>query len=142
MNGVEQLYDLYADAIIECEIDGQARCLRGPHPDPLPDRGSIFVLSACNPGGVSRDHELNEAAEARLERDLAAVGLTVWPAVGRSHDAAWSEPGVAVARLSRDQACEYGTRYGQLAVFELTADDVHVVRCHDAQIVRTRPRHT
>ncbi|HTD49942.1 MAG TPA: DUF3293 domain-containing protein [Acidimicrobiia bacterium] len=142
MNGDDDLWDQYADALIECEIDGQPRYLRGPNCDELPDRGPIFVLTAYNPGGVARDEARNEAAQVRLEHDLAAIGLTVWPAVGRSRDASWSEPGVAVAGLGRDRACAYGTRYGQLAVFELTADDVHVVRCHDAQTVRTRPRHT
>ena len=137
MSDDDELWDLYADALIECEIDGQLRCLRGPNRDALPDRGSIFVLSAYNPGGIACDQELNAAAEARLERELRAIGLTVWPAVGRSHDGSWSEPGVAVAGLGRDRACEYGNRYGQIAVFELTADDVHVVRCDDAQIVRT-----
>jgi hypothetical protein len=140
VNGDDDLWDQYADALIDCEIDGQPRCLRGPDRDALPDREPIFVLTAYNPGGIACDEARNEAAQARLEHDLAAIGLTVWPAVGRSRDASWSEPGVAVARFGRDRACEYGTRYGQLAVFELTDDDVHVVRCHDAQIVRTRPR--
>jgi len=142
MSGDDDLWDLYADALIDCEIDGQLRCLRGPSSDALPAGGSIIVLSAYNPAGVSQDHALNEAAEARLERDLAAIGVTIWPALGRSRDASWSEPGVAVAGLGRVRACEIGSRYGQLAVFELTADDVHVVRCPDAQIVRTRRRHT
>ena len=33
-------------------------------------------------------------------------------------------------------ACALGDRYGQLAVYELTDDEVRVVRCDDAVIVR------
>lgn len=142
MRGDEELWDVYAEALIECEIDGHLRCLRGPDGGPLPVLGPIFVLTAYNPGGVRRDQERNAAAEARLECDLASIGVTVWPATGRARDASWSEPGVAVVGLERAQACEFGRRYRQLAVFELTADAVHVVRCHDEHIVRTRGRDT
>jgi hypothetical protein len=142
MSDDKDRWDLYADALIECEIDGHLRCLRGPNSDALPLGGPIFVLTAYNPGGVPCDHARNEVAEARLEHELVAIGLTVWPALGRSRDGSWSEPGVAVPNLGRDRVCEYGTRYGQIAVFELTDDDVHVVRCQDAQTVRTRPRNT
>ena len=41
-------------------------------------------------------------------------------------------------KFDRTRACAYGDRYGQLAVYELTADEVHVVRCDDAEIVRAR----
>jgi Protein of unknown function (DUF3293) len=136
----EELWDTYADAIIECEIDGQVQCLRGPNAERLPARAPLFVLTAHNPGGVTRDQVINDAAERTLEQDLTSDGLTFWPATGRSPDASWSEPGVAVIGLDRSRACEIGNRYGQLGVFELTEDEVHVVRCLDSEVVRTRER--
>jgi hypothetical protein len=136
----EELWDTYADAIIECVIDCQVRCLRGPNADRLPGRAPLFVLTAHNPGGVTRDQVVNDAAERTLQEDLRSDGLTFWPATGRSPDASWSEPGVAVVGLDRCRACEIGNRYGQLGVFELTEDEIHVVRCLDGEVVRTRER--
>jgi Protein of unknown function (DUF3293) len=138
--GTDDHWDLYAEAVIDCEIDGVARSLRGPDAEGLPAAAPIFVLTAYNPDGVERDDARNVADERALERDLAAGGVTYWPAIGRSRDASWAEPGVAVAGIDREQACALGGRYGQLAVFELTADDVRVVRCADEEVVRTRER--
>jgi hypothetical protein len=139
---VDELWDLYADALIECEIDGRTRCLRGSNADPLPADAPIFVMTAYNPGGEDRDDSLNEVSERALERELSSDDVTFWPAIGTSPDASWSEPGVAVAGLDRSEACAYGRLYGQLAVYELTEDQVHVVRCRDGELVRTRARTT
>ena len=133
-------WDLYLDAVIEIEIDGRTYCLRGPDAEPLPADAPIFVLTAYNPGGVDRDDSLNEVSERALEHELASEGATFWPADGRSRDGSWSEPGVAIAMFDRTRACELGDRYGQLAVYELTPDEVRVVRCDNAEIVRTGGR--
>jgi hypothetical protein len=133
-------WDLYLGAVIDCEIDGRTVRLRGPDAEPLPAGAPIFVLTAYNPGGVDRDDARNEAAERALEGDLTSQGLVFWSALGRSPDDSWSEPGVALAGIDRARACELGDRYGQLAVYELTTDDVHVVRCDNAEIVRTAAR--
>jgi hypothetical protein len=140
VSGDDAFWDLYIDAIIEIEVDGRKRCVRGPNADALPAHGPIFVLTAYNPGGEDLDAARNEVSERALERELASEEVTVWPALGRSRDASWSEPGVALAGFDRTRACAYGNRYGQLAVYELTADDVHVVRCNGAEIVRTAAR--
>jgi hypothetical protein len=134
------LWDLYADAVIECRIDGHTRCLRGPTADALPCDAPMFVLTAHNPHGVTREQAANDEAERALERDLTLLGVPFWSAAGRSRDASWSEPGVALGGFDRARACGFGRRYGQLAVFELTADDVRVVRCADMAVVRTRRR--
>jgi hypothetical protein len=133
-------WDLYLDAVIECEADGRNCRLRGPAAEPLPADEPIFVLTAYNPGGEDRADALNEAAEQALERELVSAGATFWPAIGRSRDGSWAEPGVALARFDRSKACAYGTRYGQLAVYELTAEQVYVVRCNDAVVVRSAAR--
>ena len=136
----DALWDLYLGAIIDCEIDGRTRCLRGPDAESLPHGAPIFVLTAYNPGGVDRDQAENEASERLLERELSSAGATSWPALGNSRDGSWSEPGVALADFGRAEACALGDCYGQLAVYELTAEQVHVVRCVDAEIVRSGVR--
>jgi uncharacterized protein DUF3293 len=133
------LWDTYAGALISCEIDGRTVRLRGPEVDPLP-ADPLFVLTAWNPGGIDRDRAANEAAERVLEAELTGGGLTWWLADGRSPDDSWSEPGVAVAGFDRDAACALGERYGQLAVYELTAELVFVVRSVDRLVFRSRRR--
>jgi hypothetical protein len=136
----DDLWDVYAGALIECDVDGRTCRLRGPNPDALPALAPLFVMTAYNPQGVERDLAANEADELELERELAGAGATFWKAMGRSPDDSWSEPGIAVAGLDRAAACAYGTRYGQLAVYELTGEEVRVVRCGDGEVVRARPR--
>ena len=63
MEGTDDLWDLYAEAVIDCEIDGHTRSLRGPGAGPLPAAAPIFVLTAYNPGGVERDDASNVADE-------------------------------------------------------------------------------
>jgi hypothetical protein len=128
-------WDLYLDAVIECEVNGRTRCVRGPDTEALPADAPIFVLTAYNPGGETRDDSLNESFERTLERELVSEGATFWPAIGHSRDGSWSEPGVALPGFDRARACAFGNRYGQLAIYELTADDVLVVRCDDAEVV-------
>jgi len=136
----DDLLDVYLEAIIECEVDGRTWWVRGPSAEPLPAGAPIFVLTAYNPGGVERADAENQAAEHSLERELSAAGTMYWPALGRSHDGSWSEPGIAVAKFDRAGACALGNRYGQLAVYELTDEEVLVVRCNDARIVRAGAR--
>jgi len=140
VSGDDAFWDLYIDAIIEIEVDGKKRCVRGPNAASLPADAPLFVLTAYNPGGEDLDGARNEAAERALERELSSDEVTFWPALGRSRDGSWSEPGVALAGFDRARACAYGKRYGQLAIYELTEDEVHVVRCDEAETVRTAPR--
>jgi hypothetical protein len=137
---VDDLWDAYADAIIEYEIDGRPRCMRGPDAGALPAEPPVFVVTAFNPGGVERARAANDADEARLEQELAAAGMTFWPADGRSRDRSWWEPGVAIVGVDRDAACSLGHRFGQLAVYEIVDDEVRVVRCTNGEVVRARPR--
>ena len=138
--GDDEFWDLYIGAIIEIEIAGRTQCVRGPNAEPLPVDAPMFVLTAYNPGGEDRDDSLNEVSERALEHELSSDGAMFWPALGRSPDGSWSEPGVAVSGVDRTQACAYGDRYGQLAIYELTEDQVHVVRCDDVKVVRTAER--
>ena len=136
----EHLWDLWAEAYIDCEVDGALRCIRGLGAAALPAEAPIFTVTAYNPNGVERDAALNEADERALEVELRVAGHRFWPATGHSADRTWREPGVAIAGIDRADACALGARYGQLGVFELTDTEVHVVRCADAHVMRTRPR--
>ena len=133
-------WNLWAQALIDCEVDGHWQRLRGPAAEPLPSRGPIFVVTAYNPRGEERELDLNEIAEQELELELEHAGASYWPAVGHSDDGTWVEPGVAVAGLTRAEACGLGHEYGQIGVFELTDREVRVVACRDGEVKRTRRR--
>src|SRR5689334_912852 len=139
MSSDDKIWDTYAGAHITCDVHGRTCRLRGPEVDPLP-ADPLFVLTGWNPGGIDRGRAENDEAERMLEAELASADASYWPALGRSPDDSWSEPGVAVADLDRDGACALGERYGQLAVYELTDDVVRVVRCVDRAVIREVPR--
>src|SRR6476660_6547971 len=101
MTDDEHLWDLWAEARIDCEIDGRVRRLRGPDAEPLPARAPLFTVTAYNPGGNERDAADNEADERVLEAELASSGVSFWPATGHSLDDSWREPGVAIFGLTR-----------------------------------------
>ena len=136
----DSLWDVWAEALIDCEVGGLVRCVRGLDAGPLPGDAPILVVTAYNPDGVERERELNEAGERALELELTSAGVVFWPATGHSADGSWSEPGVAIVGLRRSEVCEIGRRHGQLGIFELPDTEVHVVRCADEAIVRSRPR--
>ena len=73
MSDDDAFWNLYIDAIIEIEVDGRTRCLRGPNAEPLPADAPIFVLTAYNPGGEDRDDALNEVSARALESELSSA---------------------------------------------------------------------
>ncbi len=105
--------------------------LNGPDAlDELPLPAPIYVITACNPGGVDRAEEENRAATARLVGELWVSGLAISRALGRSPSGDHSEASVAVSGLNRTEALRVGRRYGQIAIYEVTADTVILAACH------------
>ena len=71
----DHLWDLWAEALIDFDGGGAMRCLRSPDPIDLSRRPTpIFVVTAYNPGGVSRDDAANEAAAGNFEVGAAEDG--------------------------------------------------------------------
>ncbi len=98
----------------------------------------MHVLTAWNPGVSRPTHGANDAANAELRQALAERGLDVLDALGSSPDGTHQEESFAVVGLSRDAAVELGSRFGQDAVFELSANAQTVVGC-DGGWSLTRP---
>ena len=94
---------------------------------------SVYVISGCNPGFREAD-DVNERRHGLLEARLNELGVTPRPAVGLSPDESWIEPSWAVVGLTRDQACDVGWEFGQVAVFEIDSRQIHVVRCVDRTV--------
>ncbi|WP_075631543.1 DUF3293 domain-containing protein [Novacetimonas hansenii] len=85
----------------------------GQRPDDagLPRRGTVVMLSACNPGGRRRTDGWNTRMMARLAHDLRHVPH--YPGEGRL--GRWSEP-LYVVKMGLAPALRLARRYRQNAV--------------------------
>jgi len=136
--GEEERWAAYAAA--EVRIMAAEGCVRvlpappgrvtGTFPDPA--GRTIYVITACNPGGLLLDGAANRSAQARLEAEFGGGHVTVWRAAGG--DRAWRhvEPSVAVLGIDLPEALELGRKYGQDAIFALTPRALQVVECETA----------
>jgi len=90
---------------------------------------TLFVLTAYNPASVSLDHAVNERRNAALGDELSSAGLTAYPAIGRSPDGTWTEPGFALPGIDLAKAAGLGREHGQNAVFEILPGCLVVHAC-------------
>ncbi len=133
---LDERWDAYAATVI---TDGAGRVWGGPAAVPL---GALpwYVITAANPDSAVRPNGLNVAANQRLAEVLVGRGLDPVPVLGASADGIWREESLAVNGLDRQAACEMGHRFGQTAIFELSPDELRVLRCPDGSVMRRRPR--
>ncbi|MFM8858270.1 MAG: DUF3293 domain-containing protein [Actinomycetota bacterium] len=99
---------------------------------------TIHVISAGNPGFLDTA-ENNERRHTYMEHRLRDMGVEPFSAIGASPDGKWQEASWAVTGMTRQQACELGREFGQVAVFEIDFQRIHLVRCADLQVVSSRP---
>jgi len=131
-------WDAYAATILTT-ADGTA--VAGPKAEPdLHWDPPVHVVTAWNPGSDTLPIEVNRAANAGLRSVLVIHELPATPVQGRSPDGRWAEESYLVEGLGREGAVSLGDRFGQAAVFEITGDEVLVVRCPDGAVMRRTPR--
>jgi Protein of unknown function (DUF3293) len=136
-------WDAYVGAVIRIEApDGvfwvrpaPAGSTLGEYPDP--EKRTIYVVTAHNPGGRVVSGAANAEAEARLSTKLSRRGLAWWPADGG--DPSWShvERGVAVTGIAEADAVALAAEFGQEAIFVFTPADRRVVGCADQRVSTT-----
>jgi hypothetical protein len=92
----------------------------------------LHVLSAWYPPvGHDIDPLFNVRRHQDLAVDLQDSGVRFAPAVGVSADLAYGEWSWAVWGLDRNEAVALATSYLQLAMFEVTEDELVLVSCDD-----------
>lgn len=124
-----------------CRIGRGRRPLAGRNPATAwPWAAPVHVLTAWNPSSIVRPKAANDAANKELEALLRKRGLDTERVIGRADDRSWSEESLLVAGMSRSEAAELGCRFGQLAIFELDAEEMRVVRASDGHVVERAPR--
>ena len=101
----------------------------------------LCLVTAYNPQAVQQAPGENRLANRRLRSTLEARRLCWLPAVGRSADGSWAEPGFLVGGLSESEAAALAAAWDQLAVFVVTRDDVVALAADGSRLcARPRPR--
>ena len=102
------------------------------------DRGALHVITAWNPGDERPTADENDQRNALLHADLVARGFDPLPALGSDPASTHAEASWAVMGMSDADACALGAKYGQVAVFRITAERQTVLGCFAAWSV-SRP---
>jgi len=127
-------WSAYADAVVDLELSGRTVTLGREGVvagDPWTSAGSLYVITAYNPGREASSEE-NASAQARLLGLLAERGITWLPAVGRSRDASWREPSVAL-EVPEATAIAIADEFQQDAVFAWDGVCLRVIACHGGE---------
>lgn len=99
----------------------------------------LCLATAWNPQAVPRGRTENRLSNRRLRSALEARPVCWRPAVGRSVDGSWAEPGFLVGGLSNEEAAALAAQWSQLAVFVIGLDDVVVIAADGSRLC-DRPR--
>ena len=127
----EQLSPLYLATHVTIEVDGTWH----PAQFAIGSLPHLHVITAWNPGDARPTRDANDCASRSLYEDLAALGATPMRAMGRDPHSDHAEESWAVAGLNDARARELGAKYGQVAVFRITADRLFVLACRDVSVV-------
>ncbi|MAW61766.1 MAG: hypothetical protein CMJ94_13170 [Planctomycetes bacterium] len=99
---------------------------------------SVTLITAWNPGSEERDPAWNEQANAQLAAALREAGEDFDPSWGASLPEvapAWKEHGFAVYGWTREEARDWGRRFGQRAVVYLDPESADLVFCEEGWAV-------
>lgn len=107
--------------------------------DEWPFPGPVWVLTGWNPQGVSRDQDSGRKVNLQIARDIIERGGQFVQGAGWSITRDHMEPSLVAWDLDRETALDMGRRAQQDAIFELDADEVHLLGCFDDEI-ETWPR--
>lgn len=123
--------DAYRTAIVEMEVlPGSWHTLNGPDATPQwPFPDSVFVITGWNPQGVVLSESLNESVNRQIATDIIERGGRFVLGHGRSPDGSHIEESLIAWGITTDDAVEMGRKASQDAVFEIDADEVHLLSC-------------
>jgi len=127
-NDHESLADLYLATLVTVELAGRWLDARTA----AEQVGAFHVITAWNPGNERPSDDANAAANAALRADLEGLGCSPIAALGKDPNSDHAEHSWAVCGLDDRAACGLGARYGQWAVFRITAQEQTVLGCFGA----------
>lgn len=139
----ERRWSAYLETVIRVELlPGSSTTLTGtdatgnwPFDEP------VHVITAANPFGRRIPEGDNDIALGELASALTQSGVGYARASGKAADGGWGETSFLVWGLTTEAAIEIGRRFGQEAIFELTAAQTCVVECFGdgVRVVPRRP---
>ena len=107
--------------------------------DPFDDlERSVTLITAWNPDSEERSREWNEQANAALAAALVAAAEDFedsWGASLPTVEPGWKEHGFAVYGWTREEARDWGRRYGQRAVVYLDGESAELIFCEQGWAV-------
>ena len=120
-----------ASILVGWGSDARTMVLAGPDPVELVAGSTIHVFTSQDPGAVPQSPSRNKKLLRQL---LAWIHETVpggsWmPVTGIDAQSGHFEQGVGVLNWSRSRAVKAGTRWGQLAIYELCDKELRVISC-------------
>jgi hypothetical protein len=141
VDGREQLWRVYGMTILSWSLPALT-ILNGTHvSENLALQWPIFGISACNPYDRELSEELNEHRTKRLAAALAKRAANHWIGEGKAIDNTYSEPTVFAEGLDSSTALEFGSRFGQRAIFQVDAKTVSALSCRTGSPIRTWRRY-
>ena len=121
----------YCDAIVTVADPDERLLVDASH-----DRGPLWTVTAYNPYSVPRPDTVNVRRQVDLQAEVDRSGWTSFPATGSSPDGSWSEPGLALAGVSEEQALALGREWGQHALYLAVDGVLWVVECSTGRHTR------
>ena len=102
---------------------------------PFESDAMVHVITAYNPRSKVADALLNEQRQLDLEDQLLKrPELALFAADGADPARTRVERSIAVVGLSRDEASALGLAYDQNAVFEITREELRILKCDQPDI--------
>lgn len=136
----DELLPSWMTSVLVCWVDGEGRTVVGVGAEPLPpaphgaEVEALHVLTSQDPLGHeqpdTRNRELLGELLAWAAEGSAAEGWRWWPVTGADVHSGHAEQGIGIGGMSRAQAVVAGERWRQLAIYELTPEEVRVVPSH------------
>jgi hypothetical protein len=135
----EQMWDVFRQTSIALDgpagrvvLAGEDAVVDLPMPPPL------HVLTGWNPGARPRSVAENERRNQQLWERLQAVGTEAEMAFGWL--GSWSEPGFVVSGRTTAGVVQLAREFGQVAIFEITPEELRVIDCANGQVRGKRAR--
>ena len=136
------IWDAYATTVLRVGADPTTIIAGAGATAEWEYEGTVFVLTAWNPGSVWVSAERNEAANERLASALSDRGARFVPAVGHASDGDGHEDGFLVEGLAPTAVAELARLFGQNAYFEIDAEYLRVCDANTMVCVRAVDRFT
>lgn len=132
----------YRTTIVEAEVSpGALTALNGPlSDDTWPFQGTVHVITGWDPQGVTFRPDENEHVNNQIAMSILEAGGRFVHGHGRSPSGDHIEPSLIAWGLTRDDAVTIGRRASQDAIFEIDADNVHLISCLGDNADETWPR--